>query len=208
METPEYPPNKFGNKDEPKEEKIIERVTRSEPIRRKKSLGRKFKEIFFGGDARTTGQYVVYSVLIPAAKDMIVEAGREGVEKLVRGESYRRRSSPQSGPRGYVSYNRYAMGPDTRQETPRMMSPRARARHDFDEIVLTTRAEAEEVIERMFDIISRYDSVTVSDLYELVGVRATHVDNKWGWTDLRGAGVTRVRDGYLLELPDLQPLQM
>lgn len=211
METPEYPPNKFGSKETPREDKKIERVTNTQPIRRKKSLGRKFKELFFGGDARTTGQFLIYNVLIPAWKDMIIETGREGIEKLVRGESYRRRSSPQAGPRGYVSYNRYStgpMGPDTRSEPPRSMSPRARARHDFDEIVLNTRAEAEEVIERMFDIVSRYESVTVADLYELVGVRATHVDNKWGWTDLRGAGVTRVKDGYLLELPDLQPLAM
>jgi hypothetical protein len=209
METPEYPPNKFNIKDEPKEDKKIERVTHSDPIRRKKSLGRKFKDVFFGGDARTTGQFIIYSVLIPAAKDMIVEAGREGVEKLVRGDSYRRRNAPTSGPRGYISYNRHSMSVDRRDpEPPRAISPRARARHDFDEIVLNTRAEAEEVIERMFDIISRYDSVTVSDLYELVGVRSNHVDHKWGWTDLRGAGVARIKDGYLLELPDIQPLAM
>lgn len=208
METPEYPPNRFDSKDEPKEDKKIERVTHSDPIRRKKSLGRKFKEVFFGGDARTTGQFIIYSVLIPAAKDMIVEAGREGVEKLVRGDSYRRRNAPSSGPRGYVSYNRYGMDRRATSEPPRPLSSRARARHDFDEIVLNTRAEAEEVIERLFDIVNRYDSVTVSDLYELVGVRSTHVDHKWGWTDLRGAGVVRVKDGYLLELPDIQPLAM
>ena len=211
METPEYPPNRFDTRkeqpEEPKEEKDLRRVTRSAPIRRKKSLGRRFKEVFFGGDARSTGQFLIYSVLIPAAKDMIVEAGREGVEKLVRGDSYRRRSMPNSGPKGYISYNRV---PDRRETVVehRPMSPRARARHDFDEIVLNTRAEAEEVIERLFDIVSRYDSVTVSDLYELVGVRSTHVDHKWGWTDLRGAGVARIKDGYLLELPDIQPLQM
>jgi hypothetical protein len=210
METSDFPPNRFDIKDEkeePREDKNIKRVTRSDPIRRKKSLGRKFKEVFFGGDARSTGQYVIYSVLIPAAKDMIIEAGREGVEKLVRGESYRRRSSPMSGPKGYVSYNR-PMDRRGLPEPSRPLSSRARARHDFDEIVLETRTEAEEVIERLFDIVSRYDSVTVSDLYELVGVRSTHVDHKWGWTDLRGAGVLRVKDGYLLELPDIQPLAM
>ena len=88
------------------------------------------------------------------------------------------------------------------------MSARARSRHEFDEIVLGSRAEAEEVIERMFDIVGRYTTATVADLYELVGVRSTHVDQKWGWSDMRGAGVTRVRDGYLLELPDVQPMEM
>lgn len=210
METPEYPPNSFSSKKppEPEEEKVVVRVTKSEAIRRKKGLGRKFKEIFFGGDARSTGRFIIHSVLIPAAKDMIIDAGREGIEKLVRGDSYRRRNAPRSGPAGYFSYDRV---PTTRQDTreqPRPLSARARARHDFDEIVLPSRAEAEEVIERLFDIVNRYTTATVADLYDLVGVRSSHVDQKWGWSDMRGAGVARVRDGYLLELPDVQPMEM
>lgn len=209
METPDYPPNSFRSKEGPEtEEKKIERVTSSTAIRRKKSLGRKFKEVFFGGDARSAGQFVIYSVLIPWTKDVIVEMGREGIEKLVRGDSYRRRSSPFSGPAGYVSYNRMTTRPDSRQEPARPLSARARSRHDFDEIVLQTRPEAEEVISQLFEIVSRYDTATVADLYELVGIRSNHVDHKWGWSDMRGAGVVRTRDGYLLELPDVQPMQM
>jgi hypothetical protein len=209
METPEYPPNSFSSKKAPEpKEKNIERVTRSEPIRRKKSLGRKFKDVFFGGDAKSAGRYVVYSVLIPEAKNLIIESVREGIEKLVRGDSYRRRNSPYSSPRGYFSYDKVPTRQDTRQEPPRPLSARARSRHDFDEIVLQSRPEAEEVIERMFDIVGRYDTATVADLYDLVGVRSSHVDHKWGWSDMRGAGVVRVRDGYLLELPDVQPMEM
>jgi len=40
----------------------------------------------------------------------------------------------------------------------------------------------------------------------LVGLAATHTDNKWGWTDLSGAGVSRIRGGYLLDLPEPEPL--
>jgi len=61
--------------------------------------------------------------------------------------------------------------------------------------------EAEEVIDRMFDLVSRYEVVTVADLYELVGVSGEYTDAKWGWTDLRGAAAMRIRDGYLLDLP-------
>ena len=82
------------------------------------------------------------------------------------------------------------------------MSRQARARHDFDEIVLDSRVEAEAVIDRLFDLVSRYESATVADLYEIVGLSSTHIDHKWGWTDLRGAGVSRIRDGYLLDLPE------
>ena len=68
------------------------------------------------------------------------------------------------------------------------------------------RAEAEEVIDRLFELVSIYESATVADLYELVGLSSTHTDHKWGWTDLMGAGVSRIRGGYLLDLPDPEPL--
>mgnify|MGYP006883657270 CR=1 FL=1 len=209
MEAEEFPPNSHKSKKEPPApEKKLERITTTEPIRRKKGIGHKMKAIFFAGDARSTMQFVVHGVLVPAARDAIIDSIRDGIEKLVRGDSYRRRNSPTSGAQGYVSYNRMGTRNPPPREEPRTLSREARARHDFDDIVLPSRAEAEQVIERMFDIVGRYDTATVSDLYELVGIRGTHVDNKWGWSDMRGAGVVRVRNGYLLELPDVQPMEM
>lgn len=204
MEIPDYPSNK--GTDEPRE-KNIKRVTSEEPIRRKKSLGKQFKETFVGGDAKSAIRYVIFDVLIPAARDTIVEAGTQGIEKLILGDSRRSRGAPppSAGATGYVSYNRYAMG--SRQSGPqRAISRRARSQHDFDEIVLADRVEAEEVIDKLFEVVSRYGSATVMDLYELVGLPSSHTDNKWGWSSIRGAGVTRVRGGYLLDLPEPQPL--
>jgi len=42
--------------------------------------------------------------------------------------------------------------------------------------------------------------------YELVGLDSTHTDHKWGWEELTGAGVSRIRGGYLLDLPEPEPL--
>ena len=208
MEIPEYPPNSEASKRRAREEeKDIKRVTSEDPVRRKKSLGKQFKETFVAGDVKSTVRYGVFDVLIPAAKDTVVEVLSQGIEKLIYGDSRRRPGStpPQSGPTGIISYNRYRM--QSRQTAPqRVMSRQARSRHDFDEVVLTSRTEAEEVIDRLFEVVSRYGTATVADLYELVGITGTHTDNKWGWTDLRGAGVSRVRGGYLLDLPEPQPL--
>lgn len=204
MEIPDYPSNK-GTEEAP--EKNIKRVTSGEPKRRKKSLGRQFRETFIAGDVKTAIRYSAFEVLLPAARDMIWEGVSQGVEKLMFGDSRRGRGStpPASGPTGYVSYNRYAMG--SRQSSPqRAMSRRARSRHDFDEIVLESRVETEEVLDNLYQIVSQYGQVSVMDLYELVGLSSSHTDNKWGWTDLRGAGVTRVRGGFLLDLPEPQPL--
>lgn len=71
---------------------------------------------------------------------------------------------------------------------------------------MPTRVEAEEVIDRMFDLVSQYEMVTVADLYDLVGLANNYTDEKWGWTDIRGAGVSRIKGGYLLDLPRPEPL--
>lgn len=204
----QFPPNTKLGVPKPEvptpEAKKVEPVVKGEVSRRKKPLSKRFHETFFGGDMRGSANFVVFNVLVPAAKEMLVEAGAKGVERLVYGESRRRSSSSSPSPYGHIAYN--AMGASTRPPAAQI-SPRARARHDFDEIVMQTRGEAEEVLERMYDLLQRYETVTVADLYELTGVRSAHTDQKWGWADLRGSSVERTRQGgYVVDLPEPQPL--
>jgi hypothetical protein len=209
MENSEFPPNSEVSKRGKKEEKNVQSVVSGEVTRKRRSLRKQFSETFVAGDLKSALQYVVMDVLLSAARDTAVEAVQSGMEKLVYGESrrYRGTTTPQSGPTGYVSYNRYSSAMAGRMSGPqRALSRQARARHNFDEIVLEERVDAEEVIDRLFDLVSRYDTATVADLYELVGLASNFTDHKWGWTSLAGAGVTRTRGGYLLDLPDPEPL--
>lgn len=115
-----------------------------------------------------------------------------------------------SGALGYVSYNRMGRQPqrDDRPPMPQTLSRMSRARQSFDEIIIPSRQEAEEVLDRLFDLISKYDTATVADLYELTGLSSSHTDHKWGWEELRGASVGRIRGGgYLLNLPEPQSLE-
>lgn len=205
MHPSEYPANSASSKRKPQNEKDLSPVVENGATRRRKSLRKQFKETFVAGDARMAVRYMMFEVVLPSARDMIVEAMHQGMEKLIFGDSRRRGATPpQAGPTGHISYNRYS---SSRMSGPgRAMSRQARARHDFDDIVLDNRAEAEEVIDRLFNLVSQYDSATVADLYELVGLSATHTDHKWGWEDLQGAGVSRIRGGYLLDLPEPEPL--
>ena len=206
----DYPSNSQKSKsapEEPKPEKNIEAVVKGDVVRRKKPLGKRFLETFGGGDANSVWEYVLFDVLVPAAKDTVADAVSQGVERMIFGEarsSSRRTGSRPGSSNGYVGYDRYSKKPV--REEPRSVSRQSRARHDFDEIILDTRVEAEEVIDRLFDLVSKYDAASVSDLYELVGISANYTDKNWGWTDIRGAGVTRIRNGYLLDLPKPEPI--
>lgn len=205
----DYPPNSKLSKPEVlPPAKNLEQVTSSEAKRRKKPLGRQFRETFMAGDAQTATSYVIFEVLVPAAKDAIADAGSQWIERRIFGDTRRSRrgaSPPQHGPNGYVDYRHITGVQQPRQQ--RAMSPRAKSRHDFDEIVLDSRAEAEEVIDQLVEIVSKYTVASVADLYALVGITPSHTDRNWGWTDLRGSNVSRVRgSGYLLDLPEPKPL--
>lgn len=191
-----------SSKKEPKEEapRNIEKVVTGEVIQKKKGFGSKIRETFGGDDARSVGSYIFFDVIIPAAKSMLADAASQGAERLLFGDS-RGRSRVQGGRRaGYTSYNRMYQG-DEGRSSKREISSRARSTHDFDEIILSERGEAEEVLDQLSNLVDDFGHAKISDLYELVGITGNYIDDKWGWTDLRGASTSRVRQGYLLDLP-------
>lgn len=212
-----FPPNSHRSKAGPPEmePKKIERITSGEVARGKRGLGRRFKETFFGGDLKTAAALAASAVVIPAIQDMVGEFFHTMVDNTIHGTerktAYRRQSS--SVPGGYgnvqpqINYSGMSTKPAAKVEQGgRTLSRSARSRHDFADIVIQDRREAEEVHERLYDLLSRYGSVAVADLYELTGIVSSHTDHKWGWTDLRGSRVLPLRgnQGYLLDLPEPQ----
>jgi len=189
--------------------KRVERVTSAEAVMRKKGLGSRFKETFIGGSARGALDYMVVEVVIPEIQDMMINAFQGGVERLIRGEHRPRRTtgSPYSTNPPRVNYQSMSM--NSSPPSTRTISRQSRTRHDFGEIVIQSRREAEEVLERLYDILSRFGEVPVADLYELTGIQSGHTDHKWGWTSLRGARIDTLRggQGYLLNLPSPEPLE-
>ena len=193
--------SKASAKDAPPEKKV-DKIISGNAIARKKPLGRRIAETFTGEDVHSVGGYVLFEVMLPALKTMISDAASQGVERMLFGDS---RPSSRAGVRsinGYTSYNRISQGTSsTGALSSRALSSRARATHDFREIILESRGQAEVVMERLGDLISQYGVATVADLYELVGVTGSFTDDKWGWPDLRDSGIRRIHEGYLLLLP-------
>lgn len=202
----DFPPNSRRSRTSPPEEKKVERIIEGRVTRRKKPLGKKFGDVFMAGDTTSVGQYVMLEVVLPAIKDMIVDAGREGLERLIFGENrVGSRRTISKSPTGYTNYSKISK--PVRDPRP-PISRQARAKHDFEEIVLETRREADEVLEQMVNFLEKFDVVAVADLYGFIGETPNFADEKWGWTkqDFTSARVQRVRDGYLLDLPKPEPI--
>lgn len=203
-----FPGNSNADKESPKQESTepkVERVVSGNVKHRKPGLGRKVREHFAGDDARGVGSYILFEVFIPAAKDMLADAATKGVERLLFGDVRGRvRTGSVTTRPGYTSYNAISTNNATgRAGAPdgRDISRAARANHNFGEIVIADRGEAEFVIQSLANIIEQYDRARVSDLYDLVGITGDPVDDRWGWTEINGARAERARDGYLLVLP-------
>lgn len=206
----DFPANSLKAKAPTPEPKKLERVT-SGPVRRRKGLGRKFKETFIGGSAKTAGEYMAKEVVIPAVRDTLHDALQGGLEKFIYGESKggRRPSAPPTS--GYANLGQVDYTPrgmSSRKPPTQTLSRQSRSRQDFGEIVIESRRDAEEVVEQMFNVLGRYGQVAVADLYDLCGIEPGHTDYKWGWTDLQGAQPRPIRGGggYVLALPKPQTL--
>ena len=176
-------------------EKKVEKVVSGSVKSKKKNGLQKITNVFVPEDVDDVKSYIFEDIVVPAVKDIILDAVRAflGVNGTSRG-----RSSTSSK----ISYRKYYDDRDRRDSAP----TRTRTGYDYDDIILETRGEAEDVLERMEELIDMYQLVSVADFYDLVGVSGNYTDNKYGWTNVRNASVVRVIDGYMIKLPKALPL--
>lgn len=188
-----------------KEPKVVTKVVTGEVIKRKKPLGRRFKEVFIHGELKNVAGYVATDVLLPAFRNLVVDSITKGIEQMMYGDTPRRRTPAYRDPRASrISYNS-ASSPIGRA-APAARSRSTTDRYVLDDVILADRDEAITVLEQMTEIADRYEIVSVADLYELVGLPSTHVDHNWGWSGLHDVSVRQVRQGYLIDLPEAEPL--
>lgn len=204
----ELPGNNPSDKKAAPEKQRVERVVHGEVTTRKPSFGKRLRENLFPGHAETVSEYIIWDVVIPATKDLIADMGSSFLERMLFGET--RSSGVRSSQRGAgggggsrMNYNRMSSGAPASpyRPDPRQSAPRSANMQSFDDIVLPTRAEAEKVLRAMMTRIHEYQAVTVADLYELVGLTGDYTAQDWGWTDLTNVGISRIRNGYVLDLP-------
>ena len=199
-----YPSNSNKSKEEAlaKPEKRVEKAVTGSVKIKKKSEIKKLTDVFISEDISNVKQYVVMDVLIPAIKKAISDIITNGVDMILYGESGR---SKKNRPSSKISYRDYYERDRDRRDYD---GSRARSGYEFDDVIIETRAEAEDVLSRMDDLVSSYGVVSVADYYDLVGVRCEYTANNYGWTNIRNADVVRHRDGgFVIKLPRAMPIK-
>jgi hypothetical protein len=197
---------KKGKKKPVAEKEPVEKVVEGPVIVRKKPLGRRFKELIFGEDFRGATRYIAADVLLPAVRNMVVDATTKGIERMVYGDNApRTRSGSGRSKTTYnspISRSRSVMIPD---------QPPFHSRHErgleVRDIILSSRLEAERVVEELMDMVEEYQYATVADFYSLLGHPTTFVDNQWGWSALHYIEIRQIREGWLLDMPSPEPIR-
>ncbi|NSJ25482.1 hypothetical protein [Blautia glucerasea] len=200
----DYTPNSNRFKEQQKEnatlpEKKIQQITTGKVRVKKKSEMSKFKDVFISEDVSNVKSYIFMDVLVPAVKKAISDIVRDGIDMILYGDTKRGNRSSNAS---YVSYRDYSR--DRRDDC--RSGSRNRSGYSYDDIILETRGEAEDVLTRMDELIETYGVVSVADMYDLVGKTCNYTDNKYGWKNIRTAEPIRVRDGYMLKLPKAGPI--
>lgn len=168
---------------------------------KKQTLGHKFINMFLGDEIEDVKSYILKDVVIPTIKNTILDVVCGGAEMLLLGRTSSRRHSGRGQTyTPYASYGTYYTNQQNYRQ-PQNASPQPN-RYGVDDIIFNTYQEASDVLAAMFDYMHDYDGmISVADYYEMVRHPSVYTDNSWGWTDLGGASIRRVRDGYLLVLP-------
>lgn len=186
-----YPSNSHKAREEVAEKKV-EKVVSGKTSTKKKSGIRKLSDTFLSEDVSNVKSYIFSEVLLPAAKKLVSDIVTNGTNMLLYGEIKNKKGNSSK-----VSYSRYY---DDRSRDYRL--PVVRNNFDYDEIIFETRGDAEAVLDAMYDILNQYKVVSVAELYDLASITThNYTCNNYGWIDLRGSSVVRVRDGYILKLP-------
>lgn len=197
-----------SNSNKMREENHLEEREKLKPVIKGKAVRKEngFKKIMGGiisEDAGNVGTYILGEVIFPNLKKVISDIVTDGIDMILYGES---RKNKKYNTADKVSYRNY-YDSDNRRD---YRDPVSRSnRYSFDDIILkdVSRAEAQEVLYRLNELHRRFGMVSVADLYELVGIDDdNYMNNGYGWFDISSASISRVRDGYMIKMPRVTPL--
>lgn len=191
------------------EKKPLEKIVTGEVVVKPAGIWKRSKGMFFGGDVKSAGRSVVADVLLPAARNTLLDAGWRWMEKLVMGDSPANRGRrPEM--RSRIQYN----SPIQRQfPTSGMLpgqppiAPIRVVTKESNSIRIASRTDADNVLTTMVECVSQYGVVSLADLNELLGQYVAAVDHNWGWTNLNHAEIRQVTDGWMLELPPMEEIK-
>lgn len=162
-------------------------------VSRRKNIFNDVKDEFISEDAPRVGSYILYDVLLPALKDLILDIAHGSIDMAMGGGGrgyggYRRNSNI-----SYTPYNRYYYDDDRSSRRSYRDEPRRHSRRDRDPSGFTfqDKDDASDLLDFLCDYIDRYGEVPVSIFYDKIGetIPGDFTSEDYGWRNLSQARV-------------------
>lgn len=163
---------------------------------------RRFFDFLFAESPKALGRKIGKDVVVPRVKAGFEEAINSFLSGMLWGDSANR-------PMGNMIQRTMLRGGGTnynQMSDPHNISHARQANvqqssGNYQDLVVPTQQMSEVLLANLYELLNQYRVVAVADLYELAGITPQISDNSYGWVSLDGARISKVRDGYLLELP-------
>lgn len=169
----------------------------------KKSFGRRLKDYLIAGTAQDLKGFLINDILVPHIKDTISESVSRGIDMLLYNDAKPRSTSVKQASRSgfgtaYVSYN----NPSRSTRTRYIESDGGETTMEAGYLTWETRRKAEDIKNKMLDILEEYEVVPLATFYQLADWKTEPNDFEFGWYNLSTIEVVRTRTGrYRIELP-------
>ncbi len=177
-----------SNKSKQEERKKAEKVVVSGAAQK----GTGGKGGFFKSTVESVGRYLLHEILVPALKKTVDSMITNGSHMFLYGEASKRDSRGPS-PVPKVSYR---SAYDDRRSDYAEDDAGSYKGYNYGTVLLSTRGDAEDVLDRLAEIVGEFGVVSVADLYEMCGLDTDWTDANYGWTSVRNVQVARNSDGY------------
>lgn len=172
-------------------------------VRARRPIGRRIFNFMFAESPKTLGALVSKEVIVPRLKAGFEEAANSFLAGMLWGNSANR-------PMSHLVRSATLRGNATNYSARSQLTPQqqivqqAAPQHssgNYEDLILRELEDAEMLLVHIIELLSQYNVVCVGDLYEKAGIITQPSDSMYGWLSLQGARISKVREGYLLELP-------
>lgn len=229
VEIPEYPSNSYKQKDisskqrsktskskaseiddnyndEKNHEKRVQAVGKAKA--QKKSLVQKLAKSIIEDSIESVKERAFNDIIVPGLKSLIFDTITDMADAMLfgnseysNGYSSRNRSSSRRQ-EDRASYSGYY---DKKSRRNRRDNDRRSSWSDYsmepDDIKVKTRRIANNALAEVDKCIRKYGQASIADLYDAVELTSDWTDSQYGWTDIRGAKIRPIRDGFMIIMP-------
>ena len=183
------------------ERRKIESPLDKKPDVAKTSNAKKFLGGFVASDVADVKEYIIFEVVLPRIKTMLLDAISRGAEMMIMGtKNPRGRSTTSYSREGYTKY--YYGDNNNKQQT----KPQSMLYAPFNDPLFDDEADAWKVIDEMTDYVEEYATISISEF--LTFCKRPEDDEYtfqyYGWTKpaINAARPEQINDGrWIIRLP-------